>query len=169
MRQVLLGQLKYTTWVTASATSDAIPYSWNVLASSLSKFCFSFRAQLKLCPWSLCRGHLAWTSAPLGSHCSSLVPSGLVWFPCTDPKLCENRNRVLNYFSVFHSRWHDAGLVRSVQEIFIMTLIAFTCDPVWVTATLEGRVSLCLFYRGTCWWGGGDRRGGHCWKEKKLF
>lgn len=42
MRQVLFGQLKYTTWVTTSATSDAIPFYWNVLAPpvSLSKLFF---------------------------------------------------------------------------------------------------------------------------------
>lgn len=61
---------------------------------------------------------------PLGSPCFSLVPSGLVWFPRADPELCENRNHVLNFLSVFHSPWHDAGLRRSVQEIFV-TVIAF--------------------------------------------
>jgi hypothetical protein len=72
------------------------------------------------------RLHLAWMPAPLGSHCSSLVPSGLVWFPQTDPELCENRNHVLNFLSIFHSSWHDSGFIGYVRKTFIEIAIAFS-------------------------------------------
>ena len=87
MRQDLLGQLKYTTRVTTSATSDAIPFTWNVLASPVSlplSPIFPLGLNLSLtheaCPES------TWLEF-LGSHCSSLVPSGLVWFLQADPEL----------------------------------------------------------------------------------
>ena len=114
MRQALLGQLKYTTWVTTSATSDAVPFTWNVLASPASlPLSPIFPSGLNLSLTHEACPECTWLEF-LRSHCSSLVPSGLVWFLQLDPELCERRNNVLNFLPIFHSYWHGAGLTGNV-------------------------------------------------------
>lgn len=127
------------TWVTASATCDAVPFTWNVLASPvpLSTSYFSLQGSTWVLPMKpaqsapglscsevLPRTRSTWVSLVSSSRCWALWEEG--W--CFQFLLC--LLRLLAWF------WAHEKCLRNVHSTGHCLA---TCYPIWVTATLWGR------------------------------